>query len=85
MLTREQKKAAKAAYKAVQYYDEACEELFSDPMTDAMGAPTGDICQGFERTAHRLINKAAENPHNTEEVRRMLFDAQWELCERYTP
>ena len=30
--------------------------LFDDPMTAAMGAPTDDICEGFERR-HRLICK----------------------------
>ena len=36
--------------------DPACPEvssfmdaLFDDPMTEAMGAPTDDICEGFER------------------------------------
>ena len=29
------------------------ESLFGDPMTAAMGAPTDDICEGFERR-HRL-------------------------------
>lgn len=29
------------------------ESLFDDPMTEAMGAPTDDICESFERK-HRL-------------------------------
>ena len=33
--------------------------LFGDPMTHAMGAPTDDICEGFERK-HRLSCKRCQ-------------------------
>jgi hypothetical protein len=33
--------------------------LFDDPMTEAMGAPTDDICEGFERS-HRVKCKRCQ-------------------------
>jgi hypothetical protein len=34
--------------------------LFNDPMTDAMGAPTGDICEGFERKHRKTCPRCQE-------------------------
>lgn len=40
-------------------YSEFESTLFDDPMTDAMGAPTGDIMEGFERK-HRATCKQCQ-------------------------
>ena len=35
-------------------------ELFNDVMTEAMGAPTDDICEGFERSHRRHCQRCQE-------------------------
>jgi hypothetical protein len=34
--------------------------LFDDPMTEAMGAPTDDICEGFERKHRATCQRCQE-------------------------
>lgn len=34
--------------------------LFDDPMTEAMGAPTDDICEGFERSHRSKCKRCQE-------------------------
>jgi hypothetical protein len=34
--------------------------LFDDPMTAAMGAPTDEICEGFERNHRRTCKRCQE-------------------------
>ena len=36
------------------------DQLFDDPMTEAMGAPTDDIVEGFERRHRRLCKRCQE-------------------------
>ena len=36
------------------------DNLFDDPMTSAMGAPTDDICEGFERKHRRTCERCRE-------------------------
>lgn len=40
-------------------YAEYAQALFEDPMTEAMGAPTDDIMEGFEKK-HRLKCKRCQ-------------------------
>lgn len=45
------------------------ESLFGDPMTHAMGAPTDDICEGFERKHRKTCPRCREFGAANVEVR----------------
>jgi hypothetical protein len=44
-------------------------DLFDDPMTDAMGAPTDDIMEGFERSHRAKCKRCQEYGAANIEVR----------------
>jgi hypothetical protein len=41
-------------------YRDFCEALFNDPMTEAMGAPTDDIMEGFEQRHRSKCKRCQE-------------------------
>lgn len=73
------RRAERKAGQALCYFNKACDRLFNDPMTAAIGAPTGDFVADFRRTARRMISKALRNPFNPPHVRAALEEARWEL------
>lgn len=80
-MTRKQKRAARRACKVIGWLDRAMNDLCSDPMTSAMGAPVGDFYWEWSCRYRRMLNDCLEDQHNTPRVREMLM----EELERFFP
>lgn len=53
---------------ALQEHDKSVQSFYEDPMTEAMGAPTGDFQEGFDAEERLIICLIFEKaPHGSEE------------------
>lgn len=80
-LTRKQKRAARRAFKAIVWFDNAMNDLCSDPMTHAMGAPIEDFAEDWSRRHRKMLADCLDDENNTEATRQLLLDA----FDRYLP
>lgn len=81
MLTREQRRLCRNAYKQLGWLDESIECLVDDPMTAAMGAPVGDFIEDWERKQRAQLSEYLRNPLLPECMRVVI----WQYMERWMP
>jgi len=71
-LNRKQKRAAKLALKAIHWFEDVMNNMYNDPMTHAMGVPTGDFFHDWSKRHIRMLRDRMNDPYNTDEVKQML-------------
>ena len=64
-------KCVKDAVKVLETHDKEVEGFYNDPMTSAMGVPTGDFQLGFDAKERKILSYIVNNAPDGSEEREM--------------